>query len=548
MWNDRLPLKSQAEHLLVGALALLLIFCTGNKSHAAEGSALIQPELQENFIIVSPQHSYDLNPHTASYSAEAQILTGLYEGLFSYDPITLDPLPALATSYRISRDKKRWTFILREDAKYSNGAPITAQSVRTSWLRLLANPNAVYASLFDIVEGAEAFRKGTGSADGVGIYVSDQTTISIHLKMPAAHLPKLLCMPTFAVISDNPTVYSGPFELEDMDGSHFILSKNTFYYDAQKVPLNHITILLSNDEAENTHGFNTGAVDWLSSTFDTDKLLVKDAVHLYAEFATQYFFFRIRENSIWRIPALRQAALEAVPWEALRANTYVHASTLVYPLNGYPKAQGYEYTDKTEAKLLMKDARKAAGLSENEPLAISFAIPNSDYMKKKAEALKEAWSEIGIALTIVPLPEFEYLSKITETDADLFSYTWIGDFADPLAFLELFRSNSTLNVSNWTNADYDRLLDEAALCTDENHNKLLSSAEQILLEEAVILPIQHPVSINIINLNAVGGWAINAFDIHPLKYLFKKETKDKIPNIVQSEGGATDSLCRYSRQ
>ena len=153
-------------------------------------------------------------------------------------------------------------------------------------------------------------------------------------------------------------------------------------------------------------------------------------------------------------------------------------------------------------------------------------------MIKKAEILKEAWNEIGVTLEISTIPDYEYLSSISKCDADLFTYTWIGDFADPLAFLELFRGNSTMNVSNWKNSEYDSLLDKAALSTDEEHNKLLSSAEQILLDDAILLPVQHPVSVNIINLNAVGGWAANAFDIHPLKYLFKKETKDMIPNIV----------------
>ncbi len=90
-----------------------------------------------------------------------------------------------------------------------------------------------------------------------------------------------------------------------------------------------------------------------------------------------------------------------------------------------------------------------------------------------------------------------------------------------------------MNVTGWNNKEFNELLDQAALYTDENHNIILAKAEQILLDEAVILPIQHPVSANIINLDEVGGWAINAFDIHPLKYLFKRESSTSdIPNIV----------------
>lgn len=500
-------------------------------SQTALPESEINPELQENFTIVSSAHNYDLNPHTASYSAEAQILTGLYEGLFTYDPITLDPTYALAKSYRISRDKKRWTFILRDDAKFSDGTEITAQNFVDSWITLLEEKFAPYSSLFDIVEGASDFREGKINKEQVGIKALDAYTLSVHLNAPASHLTKLLCMPSFSVTKEA-GVYSGPFVLEQYTESGMILLKNENYYDSKKVPLSKITILFSNDENENTYNYNTGNIDWLSSNFNNDRLLTRDSLQLYAEFATQFFFFKLNENSIWNKVEFRQALLEAVPWDELRANTYVPATTLVYPLNGYRQPQGYVFTDKAEAALMLNDAKKANNISFEQRLSIRFAIPDTEYMNTKAELLKKAWSEIGVDLEIIKVPEYAYLSNIPSLEADLFSYTWIGDFADPLAFLELFRGNSTLNVSLWSNKEYDSLLNESCLYSDENHNQLLSKAEQILLDEAVILPIQHPVSLNIINLNVVGGWSINAFDIHPLKYLFKRESKDKIPNIV----------------
>lgn len=294
-----------------------------------------------------------------------------------------------------------------------------------------------------------------------------------------------------------------------------------------------ITILLSNDADENVFAYNTGAADWIASSFNEQKLLSKDSIHLSAEFATQYFFFKFTEKSVFNNLNLRRALLEATPWNELRANTYVQAQSLVYALNGYPSVEGYSSTDIIEAKILMDKARNELKIEDNQKIKIRFAITDTDYMKKKAELLKKAWEPLGVELETVLFPEFEYLNNIEKTDADLFSYNWIGDFADPLAFLELFRGNSTMNVSGWNNKEFNAMLDEAALYTDENHNRLLAKAEQLLLDEAVIFPIQHPVSVNIINLNEVGGWALNAFDIHPLKYLFKREiSTPSAPNIV----------------
>lgn len=478
---------------------------------------------EKNFVIIESKHSYNLNPRTANYSAEAQILTGLYEGLFSYDPITLDPVYAMVKNYRISRDKKRWTFELQEGIKFSDGEPITAETVRSSLLKAIAEPGAPFSSLMDIVNGAEEFRTGKGSAEDVGIYAMDSNAVSIHLKAPASHLPKILCMPAFAVTADDLSTYSGPFCLEEYSENRIILKKNKNYHDAESTKMEKITILLSNDADENVFAYNTGAADWIASSFNEQKLLSKDSIHLSAEFATQYFFFKFTEKSVFNNLNLRRALLEATPWNELRANTYVQAQSLVYALNGYPSVEGYSSTDIIEAKILMDKARNELKIEDNQKIKIRFAITDTDYMKKKAELLKKAWEPLGVELETVLFPEFEYLNNIEKTDADLFSYNWIGDFADPLAFLELFRGNSTMNVSGWNNKEFNAMLDEAALYTDENHNRLLAKAEQLLLDEAVIFPIQHPVSVNIINLNEVGGWALNAFDIHPLKYLFKRE-------------------------
>lgn len=488
---------------------------------------------EKNFVIIESKHSYNLNPRTANYSAEAQILTGLYEGLFSYDPITLDPVYAMVKNYRISRDKKRWTFELQEGIKFSDGEPITAETVRSSLLKAISEPGAPFSSLMDIVNGAEEFRKGRGSAEDVGIYAMDSNAVSIHLKAPASHLPKILCMPAFAVTADDLSAYSGPFCLEEYSENRIILKKNKNYHDAENTKMEKITILLSNDADENIFAYNTGAADWIASSFNEQKLLSKDSIHLSAEFATQYFFFKFTEKSVFNNLNLRRALLEATPWNELRANTYVQAQSLVYALNGYPSVEGYSSTDIIEAKILMDKARNELKIEDNQKIKIRFAITDTDYMKKKAELLKKAWEPLGVELETVLFPEFEYLNNIEKTDADLFSYNWIGDFADPLAFLELFRGNSTMNVSGWNNKEFNAMLDEAALYTDENHNRLLAKAEQLLLDEAVIFPIQHPVSVNIINLNEVGGWALNAFDIHPLKYLFKREiSTPSAPNIV----------------
>ena len=526
---------------IVAQLMLSLFLCAGaflfaedaasaDSGSKEDGSSDKNP-LLTTLTVIEYAHDYDLNPHTAAYSSEAQILTGLYEGLFSYDPVTLEPENALAESFKVSRDKKRWTFILKSGLEFSDGSAITAADIKQSWLSLLTNPAAPYASLLDIIAGAKDFRQGKMGAESVGISVQSPTVLSIKLTAPAPHVHKILCMPAFAVVPQKKGVYSGAFTLASRSEHEFVLQKNARYYDAEKVQLEKITFLVRDDGAENTFAFNTGAVQWLNSSVEFERLIDKDTIHLSAEFATEYLFFKM-SGGVWDNAELRAALLEAVPWDDLRKDVFVKASTFVYPLNGYPQAQGYVYTDAQQAALLMKEARRSARIADCETLKLVFAV-NGERTKAQAELLKEAWKPLGVELTIKELPAERYLSLMESDTSDLFSYTWIGDFADPLAFLELYRSSSTLNVSGWSNAEFDNLLVRAAEASGDERVKLLSQAEQLLLDEALILPIQHPVSRSIIDLNAVGGWAANSFDIHPLKYLFRRETKPKLPNVVK---------------
>lgn len=523
------------KHALLGALCSLFAasVCAQPVSNADESNTAVPAsDDQREITIIEADFPYNLDPYTANYSSEAQILIGLYEGLFSYDPATLDPIPALCTSYKISRDKKRWTFTLRTDATFSDGEPITAQTFRDSWLTLLSTPEASFASLLDCIEGAAAFRAGTASADDVRITVRNDYTLVVHLAEPAEHLSKILCHYAFAAISKNEHVYSGAFVLKSYKDKLMTLEKNQKYYDAKNVRIPSIKIMLSADIVENAHAYNTGEADWVAGAVDSTKILNPDSIHISAEFGTHYLFFK-GQNEPWNNPDFRRALLEAIPYDNLRKGYFVPATTLVYPLNGYPTVQGITEYDPEDAVELMNAARDKANIPRNKKIPLVFAITDNEYMRTWAELLKTAWEPLGVELTVQITPMERYNASISGWNADLFSYSWIGDFADPLAFLELFRGGSSLNISSFNDATYNQLLVEAARAENTNERyKLLAQAEQLLLDKGMIIPITHPISLHVIDLNMVGGWQINALDLHPLKYLYIKQTCSQLPNLV----------------
>jgi oligopeptide transport system substrate-binding protein len=157
----------------------------------------------------------------------------------------------------------------------------------------------------------------------------------------------------------------------------------------------------------------------------------------------------------------------------------------------------------------------------------------NEFTEEEVAAIKNALEPLGVELKMRTYPSSMYYSTIASSDADVIFTSWLGDFADPLAFLELFRGGSTMNDSGWKNERFNELLEQAAVAGDDQTRlNLLGQAENILLDEAMVIPLYRAVTSSVIDLTEVGGWYSNAFDVHPLKYLYKKQPKYKADNIV----------------
>ena len=468
----------------------------------------------QNLNIIFPQSVYNLNPHTANYSSEAQILSGLYEGLFSYDSRSLDPVSGIVDTFKVSRNKLTWTFTLKENCTLSNGEKITAEIIRQSWLTLLApETNAPFASLLDCVVGASDYRRGKTTSENVKILAPNENTLIVKLVAPTEHLPKILCHHAFSVVSQTKDVFSGAFQLTEHNDTHIVMTKNPHYWDAENVTLEKITFYLSDDAEENTYLFNTGKAHWVSADIQTDFILQQKSISIGTQFGTEYFFFKSHQTP-WNNPKIREALLYALPWETLRKDILISAQSFIVPLLGYPEVIGFSDYDLDYAKELLQEN----SLGENPTLTI--AIPDNPRYTKIAQIMQESWQILGINVVIQPISPLLYLQNIDKVEADLLTMTWIGDFADPLAFLELFRGNSTLNESAWNNETYNTLLQEASLLSSSERYKKLAQAEQLLLDEGMLITISHPISFNVVDLSVLKGWYENPLDIHSFKSLY----------------------------
>ncbi len=504
---------------------IIAVFIVASMLCSVSAQMPFNPDIQQELVIIDTVHDYDLNPHTANYSSEGQLLNALYEGLFVSNPLTLEPVPAIAEDFTVSRNKKVWTFSIRPEATFSNGERITAYDVKDSWIALL-DPNlyAPFASLLDCIEGAADYRQGNASADKVGIEAKNRGTLIVRLNAPTDFFAKILTHHAFSVVPSEKGVYSGAYVLSERTSENIIFEKNKEYYDFKKVAIPSIKIILDDDLEENAFRFNIGDAQWAAGGVMVDAIYDTETLYIAPQFGTEFVFFKA-QNKPWDNADLRNAVISAIPWSVLRSGI-MPAETLILPIGSYPDIVGITERDIEYAKELLKKAGYEVLYDEDgnaipTGLELTFAIPDLDYTREQAQIMVDGLAEVGIRLNIETTPSERYLGSFEGWDADLFTYTWIGDFADPLAFLELFRRGSSLRETEWTDDEFESLLEEATTIEDldERYEKL-SEAEQFLLDAGVILPLSHPVSFNVVDTSVLGGWYPNALDIHPFKNMY----------------------------
>jgi peptide/nickel transport system substrate-binding protein/oligopeptide transport system substrate-binding protein len=121
--------------------------------------------------------------------------------------------------------------------------------------------------------------------------------------------------------------------------------------------------------------------------------------------------------------------------------------------------------------------------------------------------------------------------------------TWIGDYADPLTFLQMWTADSNLNDSGLSDPIYDNLLSEAVKEKDTKERYILmAEAEKRLLDGALVLPIENYPAFNSVNIGVLEGWYPNVLDIHPFKYMYLLQPE--LPKGVV-EGSDTKILCGH---
>jgi peptide/nickel transport system substrate-binding protein/oligopeptide transport system substrate-binding protein len=145
------------------------------------------------------------------------------------------------------------------------------------------------------------------------------------------------------------------------------------------------------------------------------------------------------------------------------------------------------------------------------------------------------WKEkLGINVRVEVISYDRYFQSMKEGGFNIGSSTWIGDFADPYTFLQMWRKDSNLNDALLNDDDYEALIEKSMLEDGITRLATLAEAEKLLLDRGVVLPIFFHPALNIVDTGELDGWYPNALDIHPFKY-FSFRAFRPLPGVVMAQ-------------
>ncbi len=495
----------------------------------------------------------DLDPHLATGTADYNVLSALFEGLVGEHPKDLSPVPGVAEHWKVSPDGITYVFHLRNDARWSNGDPLTARDFVDSWRRVLTpRLGADYANLLYIIAGAEAYHRGASDDFAeVGVSALDQRTLEVRLEYPAPYFLSLLQHWMWYPVHLNSIrkvgspynrttpwarpgimVSNGPFYLEEWPRQErIIVRRNPQYWDAHTVRLQRIHFHPFEGVDTEERAFRSGQIHLTDalpiSKIDAYRINSPELLRVDPYLGT--YFFRLNTT----LPRLADRRLRAALSHAIDRETIVNqvlrgsqlpASTLTpNGTAGYTPPDGLDYNPE-KARALLDEAGFPEGRAAP---TIELLFNTSENHRLVAEALQAMWrTELDIEITLHNMENKTMLESRRSGAYQMLRSVWIADYVDPSSFLDIFRSNSGNNYTGWSNANYDNLLFAAARTEDPTQRfDLLRQAEGLLLHDAPIIPLYSFTHVFAIN-PSVEGWHPTLLDHHPYKHVWLKPSND----------------------
>ena len=474
----------------------------------------IIPEVKPKKKIIKVHLTGDpvhLDPSVIGDVTSNNVAHSIYRGIFDFGE-SASVYPARLSEWNLSRDGKKWKFVLEDKILFHNGRKITSEDVVASFKRTMKSSNAYF---FDAVKD---------------IIPVDKKTFEVHLKYP--YMPFTQNLATIAgaifpaelseTLEENPTGI-GPYTLKEWEkGNHLILEAFKDYSIGTPY-IDEIHFIISSEGTPLIKDFENREIDFASLPSSQIKE-VKSSPTLSPLLITspsldvQYLGFNFILDTPFKRKDVRKAVNFAINRKELIEKTIggqgIPAKGVFPPgLSVYnPNLLGYNYNPE-KSKGLLKNAGFTDGLSDE----YVFDVSDTPMNIKRAEIIQRYLDDIGIKTRLNPLKWKDFLDKVHKGNSIIFILGWSSDNGDPDNFLyPLFHSKNVGEPGNtcfYKNSEVDTLIEKGM--SEINPGKRIEiyrEAEKIIVEDAPWVFLYHGVQ-NYIAQPDIYGFKPNILDI-----------------------------------
>jgi len=483
-----------------------------------------------------------LDIHQAQGLPAIQLLRETREGLTSYDAAG-NIIAGVAASWQVLDKGRTYRFVLRDNARWSNGDAITSEDFVRAWQRALSPATlARTASLLFPVVNAREMIEGSVEPAAVGIKALSANSLEIKLDMAAPWFLEILAHPVSfplhakAMGRPQQAPVNGAFMLDKRILHAMIrLKKNPYFHAADSVVLDTVEYLPIEDpnselsrfragELDMTETIPAGRHDWLQ-TYMGNELKVSPYIGSFwlglnlghEPFADNSKLRRALSLAVDRriIARLVLGAGELPAW------SIVPSGMGTYSPQAFEGSEMGQEERQQQAKRLYTEA----GYRDNKPLLIELRYNTSSQHRKIALAVSSMWHQVlGVNTELVNEEWKVFVNNRRQgVLTQVFRGGWIADYADPTSFLDLFRSDNDLNTTFYKNELFDRLMDQAAVLQGAERMQRLQRAEAQLMKDMPVIPLYFYVSRHLLK-PTVSGYQSNVRDIHLSRYMGVKST------------------------
>jgi len=432
-----------------------------------------------------------LDPHLTTATATRNMMENVYDTLVFYNSDGRY-IPGLAESWRTSQDGLTWTFALRRNVKFHNGRPLTADDV-------------VY-SINRIKDPRTRSPRAGDFAEVESLTAVDPYTVAIRVKKPFSPLLAKLASSTNVIVprevverdgdmNTNPTG-TGPFRfISYAPQQRLVLVRNGDFWGfddtGRRLPyLDRIEFVFLPDAVARATALRTGSVDWIEYVPSSEVRSLRADPNievvggLSANFRALYINntvapfnnVKVRQAMAWAINRK-----EIIDTALFGVGGIEATGTAIPPGNFYALSRSvYDKMDPDRAKRLLSEAGHPNGLD-----AELYVTSTYDFLRTPAELVQSQLAKVGIRLRIVAADWSVYLPTIF---AKRYALTILGTSGqtDPDDFLyNNFHTGAGLNLVNYSDAQFDRLVDEGRTVASESRRKRLYEQAQLRLQETV---------------------------------------------------------------